>query len=662
MVDVIEEMARNTTRLAGSIDPLEPVIAAAPPPNTSLPMTDTPELRRAIEETPAHLLLGVYCHLTGDTELAERCRPHIQSIWRGGPQLSAELQSEIRERTLARLLGPQPASPTPVTRGLLAATMGTVVGEEITGEFIPLLVEQMGFTPVGRFEPHAHAKPSTGFRVAVIGAGLSGIASAVKLTQAGYDYQVFEKLDEVGGVWWSNRYPGVAVDTPSHFYSYSFALNPDWPRALSDGAVLRKYWQDTVKKYGVRDKISFQTEVRSCVWQPEAKRWRLRIRQSDGSEHQEDFNALIVAAGLFSEAQPPNVPGLKNFKGKIVHTAHWDPTIDLTNKHVIQIGTGASGVQVGPSVAPNVANLTVFQRTPPYVVVRPAESSDFSEGFRWGMRHIPHLAQWMRFFTYWGASDGMYPATRRSPAYEGNDLAVNAYGEGFGNMIIAGMKAKLASRPDLIEKLIPKYPFMGKRPLRDSNWLDTLMRDNVELVAQAVGQIVEDGVLAEDGTFYPADVIILATGFKMTALLKHIEFVGSDGERLADVWGEEDPRAYLGTLVSGFPNLFIMQGPNFGATHGAGVNIYSEAQTHYVLRCLDLLAERQARSIEVKSDAFWRFNERVDSACAGAIWSHPKIRVYYNNSKHRNFISWPWRIVDMWQMMRDPISEDLLIE
>jgi 4-hydroxyacetophenone monooxygenase len=661
MASIIDEVARETATAVGVIDPREPTVSSSPPPGTSLPMVDTQEMRAALEATPPHLLLGVYGHLTADMAFLERVRPHVRSILEGGPQVPENLAKELRERLLARLIGPQSANPSPLSKGDLATIMGIMVGAPISDEFIPMLIDQMGFTPIGRFAPGAHVKPPRDYRVAVIGAGLTGIAMAIKLRAAGYDYRIFEKAEEVGGVWWSNRYPGVAVDTPSHFYSYSFEINPDWPRRLSDGDVLMQYWRHVADKYGIRERISFQTEVLSSKWLEDAKRWRLSLRKVDGAEWRDDFDVIVCASGLFSHPQEPKVPGLKRFKGRAVHTASWDPTIDFNGKRVVQIGTGASGVQVGPVIATVASKLTVFQRTPPYVIVQPEQGKEFGQAFRWALRRIPHLGQWMRFYTYWNAADWFHQVVRLSPEFKNKDRAANPLGEQFGKAITDGMRARLSSRPDIIERVIPNYPFMGKRPLQDSDWLDMLLRDNVELVSQAVAEIVEDGVVAKDGAFYPADTLILATGFAMTNMLKHIEFVGRGGIHLADIWGEEDPRAYYGTLVPDFPNLFIMHGPNFGATHGAGVNIYSEAQVNYVLACLDLMFRRGAATIEVRPEAFREFNERVDAACSEMVWAHPRANTYYLNSKRRNFISWPWRIVDVWESMRTPKISDLKV-
>ena len=227
-------------------------------------------------------------------------------------------------------------------------------------------------------------------------------------------------------------------------------------------------------------------------------------------------------------------------------------------------------------------------------------------------------------------------------------------------MLTGLLQMKMGDRPDLLAKMTPNYPPMGKRLLRDSDWTDMVKRDNVDLVTDPIDHVVADGVVTTDGTHYPADVLVLATGFGMTKMMQHIDVVGRDGVRLRDVWGDEDPRSYMGTMIPGFPNFFLINGPNSGATHGAGVNIYSEAQVHFIQTCLDAIFARGATTIEPTVDAHDRYNAMVDEALVQTVWNHPNVTTYYRNSKGRNFISCPWRIVDFWHLMRAPETDDMI--
>jgi 4-hydroxyacetophenone monooxygenase len=641
----------------------EHAIRSAIPEGLEFPIRDEAALRQAIDESMPQLPLMVLAQLTGDETLLDRAAPYVKSMWQGATVFPPELDREIRDRLFSVLTRAETAHAPPVSEAFLKKMMGVCVGEPVADEFIPLLIEQMGFEPAGRFVPAPRKRPPEGYKVVVIGAGMSGIAAGVKLAEAGYDFRIYDKNDEVGGVWWQNTYPGVAVDTPSHFYSFSFLLNAEWPRFFSSGPVLMDYWRRVVEAFDLRKYMSLKTEIRSCVYDESAGRWRVNIRSADGQEGTVEADAVICAAGLFSHPAEPDIPGLADFAGPKLHTAYWDPSVDLDGKRVALIGTGASAVQAGPSIAGRVAHLDIFQRTPPWVMVRPDRdyNKEVADSFKWALGHIPHFAQWMRFYTYWFASDGTYAVVKVDPNWPESDTSVNAAGEAFRQMLLAGIQKKLGDRPDLIAKITPNYPVMGKRILQDSYWYDTLRRDNVDLVTTPIDRIVADGVLTKDGQHHPVDVLVLATGFTMTKMLRQIEFVGRGGQTLHDTWGEEDPRAYLGTLVPGFPNLFMIGGPNGGATHGAGVNIYSEAQVNYILACLDTLFETGAKTIEPTQAAHDDYNEGVDRVLEKMVWSHRNVTTYYRNSQGRNFISCPWRIVDFWHMMRAPKLDDMTI-
>lgn len=664
MTTIFDEVARATYEKARSaVDETAPAVLSSPTPGTELPMEDTPELRAAVEESDILLLLPTLVHLTGDVSWLDRAAPHIQPLGMGGAQIPAELQKAIRDALLAALTGPA-RDALPLSEGMLKRITSVIVGEPVTDEYIPLLIEQMGFQPTGRFVPEQHRRAPEGYRVAIIGAGLSGMVAGIRLAESGYDYRIFERESELGGVWWSNKYPGVGVDTPSHFYSLSFHLNPDWPRYFSEGHVLMDYWRQVAERFRLRDHISFRTIVESCVWDEATSLWTVTSVDAEGRRESDTYNAVISATGMFNNPALPNLPGLADFKGLAVHTAHWDPATDVKGKRVVQIGTGASGLQAGPRIAKEAARHTVFQRTPPWIVLMPDGTfmKPTTASLRWALRHIPHFAQWMRFYTYWNASDGLHRYVVRDPAWPESDTSINAFSEGYRQFLQGMLEQRMADRPDLLAKLTPNYPPMGKRILQDSHWFEMLKRDNVDLVTDGIERITEDGVLARDGTSYPADILLLATGFKISGMMQHLRIAGRDGVTLRDVWGEEDPAAYLGTMVPGFPNFFLISGPNAGASHGAGVNVYSESQMHYIMTCLDALIAHGATTIEPTQEAHDAWNARIGEALEQTVWNHPNVSTYYRNSKGRNIVSCPWRIVDIWHMLREPDPREVLLK
>jgi 4-hydroxyacetophenone monooxygenase len=374
-----------------------------------------------------------------------------------------------------------------------------------------------------------------------------------------------------------------------------------------------------------------------------------------GSRH-----VVISATGLFNHPAKPDIPGLEDFAGRLVHTAAWPRDLDLRGKRVALVGSGASAIQVGPAIVGEAGHLTVYQRTPPYLLVRNdyRASPAVPDGMLWLQKHVPHYAVWLRFYTYWAAADTCtYNTVKVDPDWPHQHESISPENARYREMALAGMRAKLAERPDLLEKVTPKYPIMGKRILQENSWCDMLKSTNCTLVADPIEAIAPTGLVAE-GVLNEVDVIVLATGFQMTRILDHVAVTGRAGAKLSEVWKDEDLRAYYATMLPQFPNFFMIGGPNGGATHGAGVNLYSEAQVNYILECLELIFESGAKSLAPKVSAHNEFNVRLDEMLSRMIWDHPAVSTYYKNSKGRNFISWPWRIVDFWWAMRGPKRED----
>jgi 4-hydroxyacetophenone monooxygenase len=639
-------------------------IRAAPDAAAPLPIRDHAALSAALRDSSPQLLLMVLVHLTGDLVLFEKIAPYIKHPWEGFTELPEDLDQALRQQLFDTLTAdPQPLRK-PVPKALLQKIMTACVAEPVTDEFIPMLIEQCGFDlEVGA--PAPRRKPPAGFRVAIIGAGLSGIAAALKFGEAGYDYVVFDRNSEVGGVWWENTYPGVGVDTPSHFYSYSFDINPAWPKYFSSGPSVMAYLKGVADKNALRSRVRFETEVTACTYDDASHRWQVEIRdRRNGAVRRETFDAVVSAGGLFNHPSRPDIPGLDDFAGQVVHTANWGRDVDLRGKRVALIGTGASAIQAGPAIVGEVGSLTVFQRTPPYLLVRGdfRASPAVPDGMLWLQKHVPHYARWLRFYTYWSAADTCtYNLVKVDPDWPHQHESISPENARHRERALAGMRAKLADRPDLLEKVTPKYPIMGKRILQESNWCDMLKSPNCTLVTDRIEQATRKGLVTASGQEVEVDVIVLATGFQMTRIMDHVAVTGADGLVLKDVWKDEDLRAYYATLVPGFPNYFMIGGPNGGATHGAGVNLYSEAQVNYILECLELLFETGSTALSVKSEAHDAYNARLDEMLAQMIWNHPAVSTYYKNSKGRNFISWPWRIVDFWQAMRGPERDDLVL-
>ena len=630
----------------------------------SLPIADHDSLRAALEEANLPTLLMVYVQLTHDEELLDSFAPFITSPFSLEQKTPPpEMQAQLKAKLFALLTqSPPPASP-PLSRELMRHMMDVSVAEPVDEEFVPLLLEQMGFElPAPRLANPERPRPPAGFKVLIIGAGLTGIVAAIKLAEAGYDHVIVEKNPDVGGTWFENRYPGVGVDTPSHFYSFSFEINPEWSHYYPKGREMQEYFLRVADKNKIRDRTIFNTKVVSCIWDEVRGVWNVTTRSGDGVEQVIEANAVINAHGPLNRWQLPKIPGLADFKGPAMHTAAWDQSVDLRGKKVVMVGTGASGIQLASAVAPLAQHLTIFQRSRHWVIRNPEVTKAVTEGEKFALRRIPHYKEWFRFRVYWFTADGLFANVLRDPEWPNQEISVSAHNEMMRQWASGYMHSKLGDRQDLIDKLAPDHPIFSKRVLLDDGWYDTLLRDNVSLENRRIDRIEADAVVLEDGTRVEADVLALATGFNVAKMLGSLTVVGRSGANLGEIWGEEDPRSYLGITVPGFPNFFLTVGPNSAPNHAAGQNLLSEAQIHYIIECLDAVVASKAKSIEVKTDAFKKWNDQIDQRMRQMIWTSPKANSYYNNSKGRNFMSWPYRLVDYWNITRRPDLDSYHIE
>ena len=624
-----------------------------------LPILEHDALRAALEEANIPTLLMVYVQFTHDEAMLDRFQPYIDSPFSPEQKTPpADMADELRARLFALLTQSPPPAERPLPTGLMRKMMSVGVAEPVDEEFVPLLLDQMGFEiPAPRLANPARPRPPATFKVLVIGAGMTGIVAGIKLAEAGYDHVIVEKNADVGGTWYENRYPGVGVDTPSHFYSFSFEINPEWSHYHPKGHDMQDYLLRVADKYKIRDRTVFDTKVIACAYDEGRGLWRVTTRHNSGEEKVIEANAVINAHGPLNRWQLPNIPGLADFKGQAMHTACWDETADLTGKDVVMIGTGASGVQLAAAIAPKVSHLSIFQRSRHWVMRNPEIGKVVTEGVKFALRRIPHYKEWFRFRVYWFAGDGLFVNVLKDPNWPNQEVSVSAHNEAMRQYALMHINTVLADRPDLLDKLLPDHPIFSKRILLDDGWFDTLKRDNVTIENGRIDHIEPNAVVLEDGTRVHADVLALATGFNVSKALGPLTVTGRGGASLGEIWGEEDPRSYLGVTVPGFPNFFLTVGPNSAPNHAAGQNLLSESQIHYIIECLDQVVAGGAKAIDTRRDAFERWNHQIDTRMQETIWTHPKANSYYNNSKGRNFMSWPYRLVDYWNATRQPNSE-----
>lgn len=627
-----------------------------------LPIQQHEQLQKVIAALDVPTALMTLIHLTRDESFLDRFQPHLRSPMEGPSEIPAALDAELRSRLFEVLASDVPVHTEPLTQDLFIKMASISVGEPVTEEFVPLLLEQMGFEkPMPRKEIPNRPLPSTDFNVLVIGAGLTGLLAGIKLREAGYNYRIIEKNPDIGGTWFENVYPGVGVDTPSHFYSYSFAQNPNWSDYHPKGNEMQQYLLAVTDHFKLRSDITFETKVISCIFNEDSGKWRVTVQGPNG-EQVIEANAVINAHGPVNRWSWPKLPGFDSFKGVKMHTAGWDPKVDIAGKRVALIGTGASAGQLGPAIADKVGHLTVYQRSKHWVLYNPAYAAKVSEETKWALQHIPFFAEWFRFRAYWFGSDGLYPNVKIDPEWPHQDRSISARNDMIRNYCLSHMNQVLDGRPDLIEKLTPDFPVFSKRIVLDGGWLAMMRRDNVSLEAEAIECVTEDSIMLRDGRKVPTDIIVCATGFDIAKMTGGMTIVGRDGRDLGQEWGEDDPRAYLGVTVPGYPNFFLTVGPNSAPNHAAGQNLISETQINYIIECLDLMVKNHARTMEPTHEAFVAFNDQIDRDLEGLVWTHPKARSYYRNAKGRVFLSNPYRLVDYWNMTRAPNADHYTIK
>ena len=628
---------------------------------------DDEGIRDALTHARVVPLLAAVTYATGDLSLLrDDLRPDPTRLIEpdgGVDGERADLGRQLALEALARFRdGGSVEAPPPDDEGL-RRILGYMVGDHAVDDYLPLFLEELAVhgddlrAPAWRKDDLA---PDVGFTVAVIGAGMSGLAAAHRLGQAGIHYVVLEKDADVGGTWLENSYPGCRVDVPNHFYSYSFAQRDDWPQHFSAQPVLLEYFQACADTFGIRDQIRFETEVTSAEWDEDAGAWTLCLRTPDGDDTLV-AQAVVSAVGQLNRPSFPDIAGRESFEGPSFHSAHWRHDLDLTGKRVAVIGTGASAVQFVPEIAERVAELTVFQRTPPWLVPTEDYHQEVSSQKTWLFRHVPTYTQWYRFWLFWQNAEGMLAAAMVDPDWT-TEGSVGPVNEMVRQLLTAHITGEFAAKPEMLPQVLPTYPPIAKRVVRDNGtWTGALQRDDVHLVTTDIDAIVPEGVRTVDGTVHEADVLIYGTGFTASKFLTPMKIVGRGGVDLHERW-DGDARAYLGVTVPGFPNLFLLYGPNTNIVINGSITYFSECEVRYLIGCLEMVLGGGHRALDVRPDVHDAYNERIDAANVLRAWGASTVNTWYRNAKGRIAQNWPFSLLDYWRETRvpDPADYELL--
>jgi cation diffusion facilitator CzcD-associated flavoprotein CzcO len=467
--------------------------------------------------------------------------------------------------------------------------------------------------------------------VAVIGAGLAGLCMSIALKRAGMRaFTVFEKGNDIGGVWRENVYPGAACDTPSHLYSYSFEQHDRWTRRYASQPEVLDYLKRCARKHGIASHLKLGTEITGASFDSDAGVWRLRT--ASGEEH--SARALVTATGQLSHPRFPGVAGRADFTGRAFHSAQWDPRHDLSGRTVAVVGNGCSAVQIVPQIAASVRQLYVFQRSAKWII--PKWDRRFGSVARWLFRGFPWSQRLSRAIWFLLAELIAYSPNRRGLS-----------GRALTALASLHLRRQIAD-PELRSRLTPTFAVGCNRLILSNDYYPALARTNVELVADGIARIVPNGIETSDGRVREVDTIIYATGFQATRFLAPIEICGPVG-RLSDVW-RDGASAYLGIAVPGFPNFFILDGPNTSPTNNSIVYMI-ESQVRYVIGCLDMIRKRG--SIEVRPDVFAGYQKSMASWLGRTVWNG-ECRSWYKTESGRITNTWPLRAYRYWLRTRRP--------
>lgn len=617
------------------------------------------ELHDAVATADLHALLCAVAHITGDYDLlrSDLAPDQLQLLvpTRGvSPESAAEGRALAEEALWLHVASGRPVhSP---TLDELRRTFAFLVGPSVTPRWEKFLTEELSLPGQDLRAPswHADALPDTPApRCAIVGAGASGMVMAHRLVQAGVEVTIFEKNADVGGTWLENVYPGCRVDVPNQLYSFSFAQTDAWKGRFSAQPELLAYLQRVADDFDLRSRISFSSEVAEARFIESNQMWDVEVIGVDGERRTEPFDLLVCAVGQLNRPSFPNIEGRDAFDGPSFHSAQWDHEVNLTGQRVAVIGTGASAAQFVPEIAKVASHLSVFQRTPPWMAPTEGYRDTFPPEYHSLMAILPTYGRWDRVWQFWLMHEGLLPTAKVDPEWGDMSLSVSAANEFIRLMLLEVLRAQV-SDDALFEKMTPRFPPLSKRALRDDgSWAAALSRANVAVITEPIEAVVKTGVRTKDGTEHAADVVIYGTGFSASDFVAPMRVTGRGGNELNEQW-EGDARAYLGITVPGFPNFFMLYGPNTNLVVNGSILVMVECQVRYIVEAVGELKRRGCRAMEVRRDVHDRYNAEIDEGNTSMAWGVAKVPSWYRNARGRVTQNWPFSLLDYWERTSRP--------
>ena len=610
-------------------------------------------------------LLMVLVQLTGETHWLEAPYAPKRSTGMGDNDtggLDPAHQAEVRDAALEAIVawkkGRPVAMPEP-SQEMLVHMLSVTMGEHVPAEYGEFTAAQLGQV---KFLDHDRYDLPEGFKVLIIGAGVSGLCAGINLQMAGVPFEIVERHPTVGGVWWENKYPGAGVDTPNHLYSFSFA-SYDWQNYFCLRDELHGYLEHVSRQFDLRKHISFSTTVNRAVYDEERQTWTVEATGPDGRPDVREANVVISAAGLFNPPVNPSIPGLDTWSGEMWHTARWPDDATVAGKRVAIIGNGASCMQTAPEIQHDVESLTIYQRSLHWAAPFDAFRKEVPDPMRFLFRECELYRNWYRVRLGWTFNDRIHAALHKDPNWEHPERSLNAQNDAHRAYFTKYIIDELGDKADeLLPKVLPTYPPFGKRMLMDNGWYRMLRNPKISLVDDRIDHIEGNTIVTADGTAREADVLVLATGFDVLRLINTYETVGRNGVSLREAWDDDNAMAYMGTVVPGFPNFFILYGPNLQPGHGGSLIFVVEMQVRYIMDMLRKMADNGIGAVEVREDVWARYNDDVAREHEDMVWTHPGMTTYYRNDRGRITINSPYRNVDFYAMTKQVDLDEYVTE
>ena len=622
-------------------------------------------LRRAIDQAHLNALRVALYQQTGDPEIAAmKVETHAPA---GTPFLvhvvARDHHETLKQKAFAFLRDYQGGPIPKPDRPQALALMGLFEGGVVDAGAADYGLEELAFEDFSR-EARWRSGPRPGrldnFIVTIVGAGFSGIAAGIQLDRLGIPFRIIERQSGIGGTWELNDYPEARVDITTFLYQFKFVKNYPWKSYFATRDELKDYIDHVVDTYGIRERIETETTLRGARWDAAARKWALEIEHADGSTEHFASNIVISAAGLFSTPNLPDIPGIGDFEGAIFHTTAWNHAHDYSGQRVALIGTGSTGSQLMPELARRAGHLDVYQRTPNWVTPVRGYHDRVTPETRWLLDTMPYYSNWFSYSHHLAQMQSQN-LHRIDPAWKATGGRINEKNDQLRAGLTRYIRRKLGDRTDLIEKLTPSYAPMARRLVVDNGWYDTLLRDNVDLITQGIDHFTADGIVARDGRRAAYDLVVLGAGFKVSQYLWPVDYVGRDGATLADLWSKDGARAYLTVALPGFPNFFMLYGPNAGVRSGS-FHSWMEVLTRYICSCIAAMVEAGDAVVEVRREAYDAYNNALDARMQDMLWESEKGGGgYYVNEFGRSGVNMPWTLAEFYDRVKAPDLDDFIL-